>query len=277
MNDDASPMRDERDLFHARYAREMGPLPTNPVIDAMLAHRSCRAFKPDALPAGALESIVAAAQSAATSSNMQGWSVVAVESAERRKKLFALADGQTQILEAPLTLCFVADLSRLARVADAIPHPREGLDYFESFLVAAIDSALAAQNACLAAESMGLGTCYLGVLRYKPEEIGALLDLPPMAVVTFGLSIGWPDETRPTFIKPRLAQSSVLHRETYDKAQALAPVADYETALDAFNKRARNGQPLWGLRSASRVATPESLNGRQHLMATLRRMGFALK
>jgi nitroreductase len=277
MNDDASPAREERDLFHARYGREVGPLPSNAVIDAMLAHRSCRAFKPDALPDGALESIVAAAQSAATSSNMQGWSVVAVESAERRQKLFDLADNQKQILEAPLTLCFVADLSRLACVADAIPHPREGLDYFESFLVAAIDSALAAQNACLAAESMGFGTCYLGVLRHEPEKVAALLELPSMAMVTFGLSIAWPDEARPTFIKPRLPQKSVLHRESYKPDQAVAPVGDYELALDQFNRMVRNGQPLWGLRSASRVATPEALNGRQHLMATLRRMGFALK
>lgn len=274
---DVSAMRSESDLFHARYGREIGPLPSNEVIDTMLAHRSCRAFKPDPLPDGVLESLIAAGQSAATSSNMQGWSVVAVEGAARRQKLFDIGDTQKQILEAPLTLCFVADLSRLATIADRIPQKREGLDYLESFLVAAIDSALAAQNVCVAAESMGLGTCYLGELRQQPEAIAALLDLPPMAVVTFGLTIGFPDETRPTFIKPRLPQSSVLHRETYKPEQALAPVGDYEIALDEFNRMVRNGQPYWGLRSAGRIEKPESLRGRQHLKAVLRRMGFALK
>lgn len=274
---DATPMRDERDLLHARYAREMGPLPTNDVIDTMLAHRSCRAFKPDPLPDGVLESLIAAGQSAATSSNMQAWSVVALEDPARRRKLFEVGDRQTQILEAPIVLCFVADLARLAGIADRIPQKREALDYLESFLVAAIDSALAAQNVCVAAESMGLGTCYLGELRQQPEAVGALLDLPPLTMVTFGLCLGWPDEARPTFIKPRLPQSSVLHRETYKPDQALAPVGDYEIALDDFNRTVRNGQPFWSLRTAGRIEKPESLRGRQHLKAALKRMGFALK
>lgn len=274
---DTISTRDDSDLFHARYGRETGPLPSNEIIDTLLAHRSCRAFRPDPLPDGVLETLIAAGQSAATSSNLQTWSVVAVEDAERREALFHIGDSQKQILESPLVLCFLADLSRIAAIADRIPKPREALDYLESFLVAAIDSSLAAQNVCVAAESMGYGTCYLGELRQYPEKLAALLDLPPMTMVTFGLCIGVPDETRPAFIKPRLPQSSVLHRETYKPAQALAPVGDYEVVLDEFNRMARNGQPLWGLRCASRVEKPDSLKGREHLAGALRRMGFPLK
>ncbi|WP_342360514.1 NADPH-dependent oxidoreductase [Terrarubrum flagellatum] len=262
--------------FAARYARDFAASPRNAVIDTLLAHRSWRAFKPDPLPAGTLETLIAAGQSAATSSNMQTWSVVAVEDPARRAELLKLGENQKQILEAPLVLCFVADLSRLAAIADRINHKRAGLDYLELFMVAAIDSALAAQNVCVAAESLALGTCYLGVLRNHPEEVAAFLKLPPMAAVTFGLAIGFPDPKRPANIKPRLAQGSVLHRETYDAAQALAPVADYEVALDAFNKRERNGQPLWGLRSSARVAGPESLSGRDRLKFALRQLGFPL-
>lgn len=56
-----------------------------------------------------------------------------------------------------MTLCFVADLSRLAAIADSIGHPQDGVAYFEVFLVGAIDAARAAQNVTVAAESFGLG------------------------------------------------------------------------------------------------------------------------
>jgi nitroreductase len=266
-----------RALLEERYAQPMPDLPGNAMIDTLLAHRTWRAFTSDPLPQGMVETLAAAAQSAATSSNLQTWSVVAIEDPARRTKLMELARGQKQIGEAPVTFCFVADLARLAAIADGIGHRREGLDYLELYLVAAIDSALAAQNLCVAAESFGLGTCYLGVLRNQPVEVAALIGLPPRAMVTFGVSVGWPDPKRPASIKPRLPQSAVLHRETYDEAAAIAPLADYEKALDVFNRRERNGQPLWGLRSSGRVAGPEILEGRENLAAILHAMGFPLK
>jgi nitroreductase len=276
MNDQPSSAPATRAVFAERYAREQAPLPSNPVIELMLAHRSWRAFRPDPLPDGALETLVAAGQSAATSSNLQSWSVVAVEDKARLARVSELSDNQKQVREAPLTLCFLADLSRLAHVADGIPHQRAALDYLEMFLVASIDAALAAQNVCVAAESLGLGTCYLGALRNRPEEVAELLALPPLTVGLFGLTIGFPDETRPASVKPRLARSSVLHRETYDISQATAPVADYEQKLDVFNRRERNGQPLWSLRSSGRVAGPGSLSGRDRLKSVLQRLGFRL-
>jgi len=72
------PTRDAALL--ARYGDARSTVPDGPwnaVLASMLAHRSVRAYKPDALPPGTLETVVAAAQSAATSSNMQTWSVVA--------------------------------------------------------------------------------------------------------------------------------------------------------------------------------------------------------
>lgn len=276
MSDAGEQRDDESNLFRARYARETPALPSNDVVDVILAHRSWRSFKSDPLPDGMLETLLAAAQSAATSSNLQSWSVVAIQDKARLRELMEIGDNQKHIADAPLTLCFLCDLSRLANVADRINHKRDALDYLESFVVGAIDSALAAQNLCVAAESFGLGTCYLGALRHEPERMAAFLKLPPMTMVTFGLTIGWPDETKPAFMKPRLPQSSVLHHDVYDPAQAIAPVSDYEIMLDKFNKLVRNGQPLWGLRSAGRVAGPESLNGRQNLKAALRRLGFPL-
>ena len=69
------------DAIWARYRDPEGPLvgEGNDVLAQLLAHRSVRAYLPDPLPEGTIETLVAAAQSASTSSNLQPWSVVAVE------------------------------------------------------------------------------------------------------------------------------------------------------------------------------------------------------
>jgi len=141
--------------------------PWSPVAELLLGHRSVRGYKDQALPAGTFETLVAAAQSAATSSNMQTWSVIAVRDASRKAQLAKIAGSQKHIEQCPLFLVWLADLSRAKRIEEAEGVPLVTLPYLESFLVAAIDAALAAQNAVVAAESLGLSTVYIGALRNK--------------------------------------------------------------------------------------------------------------
>ncbi|MEJ1976336.1 MAG: nitroreductase family protein [Acetobacteraceae bacterium] len=157
------------------------------MLDRLLAHRSVRAYRTDPLPPGTTEILVAAAQSAASSSNLQLWSVVAVEDPARKARLAAVAAGQKHITQAPLFLVWLADLSRAQRLADV---PLDGLDYLETFMVGVVDAALAAQNATVAAESLGLGTVYIGALRNNPEAVAAELGLPPRAFAVFGMCVG---------------------------------------------------------------------------------------
>ncbi|WP_316436649.1 nitroreductase family protein [Leptolyngbya sp. NK1-12] len=69
----------------------------NDSLTTLLSHRSVRAYRPDPLPAGTLEILIAAAQSASTSSNLQTWSVIAVEEAARKQRLSQLANHQSYI------------------------------------------------------------------------------------------------------------------------------------------------------------------------------------
>ena len=267
--------------FLSRLARRYGagnePVTTlhNPVIDLMLDHRSVRHFRSNPLPEGTLETLVAAAQSAATSSNLQVWSVVAVEDQATKAACAAFAGGQKHIEDAPLFLLFLADLARLNRVAESVSLPKAGNDTFEMFLTAAIDASLASQNAVLAAESLGLSTVYIGGMRNKPEDVARLLHLPPGAAVVFGLCVGYAVENKSGNVKPRLPQEAVLHRETYDVIKQDDAIARYNTAMDAFYLQEKmNVRGDWSRHSAARVSGPESLSGRHILMQTLRRMGF---
>src|SRR3569833_3811073 len=131
----------------------------------LLAHRSIRSYRPDPVPGHTVETLVAAAQSAASSSNLQTWSVVAVEDPARKQRLSEFAGNQKHIREAPLFLVWLADLSRAERLAEREGRPDDGIHFLETLFVAVIDAALAAQNAVVALEAQGLGAVYIGALR----------------------------------------------------------------------------------------------------------------
>ncbi len=268
----------DQELLRARYGDDIPEAAAlNDVLRLLINHRSCRHFSSDPLPEGLIETLVAAAQSAATSSNTQTFSVVVVEDAARRARLAELSNRQAFIAQAPVFLCWVADLSRLYRMGERHQQTLEGLDYLESFIVAAVDAALAAQNCVVGAESLGLGTVYVGGLRSKPEEVAKELALPPGAVALFGLSLGWPDPARATEIKPRLPQRLVLHREQYGITAEAETLTRYDETLADFSERQGMGRQAWTPRMMQRVGTPAALSGRHRMIEMLRNLGFPLK
>ncbi len=266
------------DALQARYGvRHETPSGWNPVIATLMSHRSVRGYLPDALPAGTTELLVAAAQSAATSSNMQLWSVVAVQDQAVRDKLAILAGNQKHISEAPLFLLWLCDLSRAERIGAQHGHPMTGLPFTETFMVGVVDASLAAQNAVVAAESLGLGTVYIGSMRNDPEQVAEILGLPPQTMVVFGLCVGLPDPQRPSAIKPRLSQSVVLHHERYNADHDAQGVQDYEDRFSAFQKA--EGMPVagWVSRVVDRLGSVAGLGGRDRMRTALTALGFPLK
>ena len=263
-----------------RYGAAVPPAgPWNEHIALLLSHRSVRGYLPDAVPDGTLETLVAAAQSAATSSNLQTWSVVCVEDPKVRAELATIANNQKHIEECPLFLVWCADVSRLQRLGEAEGVELEALPYLETFLVAAIDAALAAQNAVVAAESIGLSTVYIGALRNRPAEVASLLGLPPGVMGVFGLCVGYAKPEAAAEVKPRLPQSLVLHHGRYGvpAEQENAERIAYDTTLEAFSERNGMGKVDWSKRAINRTGKIAALSGRHILRETLNRLGFPLK
>jgi nitroreductase len=262
-----------------RYRREDSPKAAqwNAMLDLMLAHRSHRNFLPDKLPEGALESIVAAAQSASTSSNLQVWSVVAVEDQERKNRLADLAGGQQHIRDCAVFLVWLADLARLEKLGQEKGRSAAALPYLELFLTGAVDAALASQNAVNALESLGLGCCYIGAMRNKPEEVSKELNLPPKVFAVFGMAVGWPDPAANAAVKPRLGQGAVLHREQYAWGEAQREAIE---TLDAkfrdFQKEQGLPEQGWIRQVLSRVRGPDAMSGRHRLKEALHALGFDL-
>jgi nitroreductase len=247
------------------------------VLDTVLNHRSVRSFLPQKLPDGTLELLIAAAQSASTSSNLQFCSVVAVEETERKSRLADLAGQQQFIRDAPLLLVWLADLSRLDRIAAECGAAVDGTHYLEEFIVGVVDAALAAQSALIAAESLGLGAVYIGAMRNLPEQIAAELRLPPHVFAVFGMSIGYPDPTKETGIKPRLPQSVVLHREQYSAAPQHAAIDGYNATVRDFQREQGMKAIDWTQQCFNRVRDAEALRGRDRMREALGNLGFELR
>lgn len=275
---DSAPSDRLTGLWRERYRNGHPPLQGrwNETIDTILSHRTVRSYLPRALPKGAIELAVAAAQSAPSSSNLQVWDVIAVEDAGAKVRLNVLAGNQRHIDEAPVLLVWLADLSRLRSIAAQRDIPSAGLDYLESFLLGAIDTALAAQSALLALESLGLGTCYIGALRNHPEQVAAELGLPPEVVAVFGMTVGVPDPRVPAAVKPRLPQRVVFHRERYAPATR-DDLRDYDRTLRGFQSEQAMPAVDWTEQAAKRIASAQALHNRDQLRHHLEKLGFKLK
>lgn len=252
----------------------------NPTIELIHQHGSVRQYKPDPVPRNMIETIVAAGQRASTSSNLQMFSVVALTDAEKRVKMLKYCGGQRHISQAPVFLTWVADLSRLERISEARGYTMEA-GQVENFLLAAVDTAIAAQNAGLAAESLGLGFCYIGAIRNHPREVIELLNLPRLTFPLMGMTLGWP--LRPPMIRPRLPLDAVLHWEQYDSEGEKIHLQNYDQAMIATGiysgRQVSAVDPIpveeygWTEHSARRMSKVL----RPHLREVLQEIGFELK
>ncbi len=275
-SDDGKVLRARRLGERYRDALDL-PVEWNETLDTLLAHRSVRAFLPDAIPPGTIELLVAAAQSAAASSNLQPWSVVAIEDFERKARLALLAGNQKHIAEAPLFLVWLIDLHRLEQIGKQRRAPTAALDYLETLLLGSVDAAMAAQNAVVAIESLGLGAVYAGGIRNKPAEVARELNLPNHVFALVGLSVGYPDPARPASVKPRLPQDAVLFRERYSHDHPEAAIAAYDVRLRGFQREQGMAERDWSEQATDRVRGPEALSGRDAMRGMLHGLGFGLK
>jgi len=254
---------------------------TTPTIEQIYRHVSVRKYKEDPVPNEMIGTIVAASQRSSTSSNLQVWTVVAVTEKSKRARLMELCGNQKHILQAPVFLAWCADLSRLDRVSALLGYEQIA-GYVENFIITSMDAAIAMQTAALAAESLGLGMCYIGAIRNNPREVINLLELPELVFPVCGMTVGWPDES--PLQKPRLPLEAILHWESYGVEGEEALLRKYDQEIIATGiygdrqvpvpgKEGETRQFGWMERSAKKVSRPL----RVQLSDILAEQGFKLK
>lgn len=155
--------------------------------------RTIRKYKELDVDDSLIERLLEAAGRASTTGNMQLYSVVVTKNEAKKAELAPTHFNQPTFKNAPVVLTFCADYNRFNKWCEeneAVP----GYDNFLSFLTAAIDALLVAQTFCIAAESEGLGICYLGTTTYNADKISDILNLPDYVVPVTTITLGYPDE-----------------------------------------------------------------------------------
>ena len=182
------------------------------IMNSLYNRRTIRKYQQREVAPELLTKLFEAAFRASTCGNMQTYSVVVTRSAAGKQRLAPAHFHQPMVTEAPVVLTFCIDLRRFStwckqRKADP------GYNNFEWFVTGAVDTLLAAQTFCVAAEEQGLGICYLGTTTYNPEQIIEALQLPELVFPLTTITLGWPDEQPEQ--TDRLPLEAILHDEVY--------------------------------------------------------------
>jgi FMN reductase [NAD(P)H] len=184
----------------------------NPTLRLLTERASCRDFAAKKIPPRVLQHVLEAGVHAPTGGNLQPYSIIKIEKEATRKKL-AERCGQPFIARAPVNLLFCIDFHRIERWAGLETAPFTATSSFRHFWIGFQDTIICAQNICTAADSLGLGSVYIGtVLEFIPK-VRTMLRLPKGVFPVVLLCLGYP-KTRP---EPRrkLDAEVVVHNERY--------------------------------------------------------------
>ena len=182
------------------------------MLELLNSHRTIRKYTGQNIAPELLTKLLETACKASNTGNMQAYSIVVTTDTELKKQLAPSHFNQPMIIQAPVVLTFCADFNRFTKWCNQ-REANPGYDNFQSFMATAIDTLIAAQTFCIAAESVGLGICYLGTTTYNAREIIDTLKLPKLVVPITTITVGYPDG--PSEQTDRLPLGAVVHYETY--------------------------------------------------------------
>lgn len=189
----------------------------------LLASRtSVRAFQDKGIDEEIVEQLKTLTQRAPSAGNMQYWSVIEATDPDRRKTLAHLWDNQEMIAKAPLVWIFLADLEKWYdhfRLSGCQGLTDRSAAYgWGNTHLALQDALIAAQNAVVAAQALGLGSCYVGDCIENTEQMTELLKLPRHAIIATALIFGWPKgQNGPRNLSPRCPNDFIFMKDTYQK------------------------------------------------------------
>lgn len=243
----------------------------NEVIQLLNNHRSIRSFTEKKLSDETIQALVKAAQSASTSSYVQAYSIIGVTDDNLKAELRKVS-GQSYVEHNGHLFVFIIDYNRHVKLS-RLKGNEVKFENTEQLIVGTVDATLAAQNLAIAAESMGLGICYIGSLRNNVSRVIELLKLPSGVFPLFGMVVGEPANNGSQ--KERLPFETVYFENAYksvDDADVLAEVEAYDSRVSEYYKDRTNGErnDTW----TDQVTTMLSRKTRLDVHDVLKSQGF---
>ena len=214
----------------------------NEIIQSLYHRKSVRAYEDRPVPQEVKRELLAAAAQAPTAGCQQLYTILDITDQSIKDALAETCDHQPFIAQAPVVLIFCADCLRwwdAYRAAGCAPRrPGPG-----DLMLAVTDAAIAAQNLVVAAESLGLGSCYIGDIMERYEDHRRLLRLPPWVFPACMLVLGYPTQQQRERKKPeRFDLDHLVHQNGYHRLG--------EEELRAMFRKRQGAQPFEAFLSA---------------------------
>lgn len=219
--------------LRARFGLDVelhGEAPDDAWLRRVLTRRTQRRYSERAVTDALVRLLLAGAFSASSKSDFQQASVIWLQDRARRDRLQALFPDMPWIDAAPVFLVFLGDARRLERLGELRGHALDN-GALEGFFNATVDAALALQSCVLAAETLGLGSCPISVLRNRIAEVAEILGLPDKVFPVAGLCLGYP--AQPGFVSMRLPPEATVHLDRFDDSRLAEAVDAYDRRRDA--------------------------------------------
>lgn len=181
-------------------------------MELLKSHRTIRKYQAKSISDDVLNDLLECGIRSSNTGNMQLYSIIVTRSPEKKALLAPLHFNQPMVIQAPLLLTICYDINRFSRWCK-LNHTKADFSDLLWLLNGVIDASILAQNICIAAESVGLGICYLGTTLYNAPEISKALHLPAGVIPITTLTIGYPAQIPE--LTDRLPLNSVVHYEEY--------------------------------------------------------------
>jgi FMN reductase (NADPH)/FMN reductase [NAD(P)H] len=200
----------------------------NETLDLIQKRRSTRNYADTPVTREEKDAILQAAMRSPTAGNMMLYSIIEVEDQALKNRLAVTCDSQPFISKAPYVLLFVADYQRWNDLFELSGAPQACIEkgltprtpQEGDLLLACCDTLIAAQTAVIAAESLGIGSCYIGDILENAEQHREMFALPrftmPVTLVCFGYPAGVREESHTT---KRFERKFIVHRDGYQHFQ----------------------------------------------------------
>jgi nitroreductase len=193
----------------------------NSTIQTLLNHKTIRSYHTTPIKDEVFNTLMDVASRTASSSGMQQASIIHVKD-QKKKEIIAQVCKQDYVAIAPILLIFVVDQHRNHHIAMEVVNHANHTHDVDRFFQGFTDACLMAQSVVTAAESLGLGTTYLGAIHNDDETLIKTLNLPSLTYPVVGLLIGHPN-IEPT-LKPRLENSLRVFEDEYVSHQEYLPL-----------------------------------------------------
>ena len=212
----------------------------NEVLQQLHDRKSVRVYEDRAIEPEVKQAILEAAIQAPSAGNMALYTILDITDPDMKAKLAVSCDNQPFIATAPKVLIFCADYRRWYDVFCAHVDEVRKPDLGDLFLAEA-DALIAAQNAVVAAHSLGLGSCYIGDITENYEFHKELLGLPRYVVPAAMLWMGYPTQQQLSRPKPqRHNVADMVHENGYSMEKS-------EEMLHMLSRReGKDGEELTG-------------------------------